>query len=574
MESFFFRMRLFLCLSVVSLGLLSCNDSSRSQSVGWHSTAPEGTMPPGFDTFIQRWNKKTQTWLENEVSTKQEEVNALRKKYFSSQDQKERDSLQSKLVNDSERLEILKTRLAEGDYIQLKTKEEIPTNLTWQDGMDEPEIGDPRAKKGGTVRLWVPGSFPDTFRPVGPNSNSGFRAKLYDEISMGLLNMHPVTGKLIPCLADRWSEAPDQRTVFFHIDPDATYSDGTKVRAIDFLVDMYIRTSEYTKAVMYENVFKEEVSHITLYGDDVIAVTLPEPKPLLPYYCSVINCSPPHFYSEFGPNYVTKYQWRVPPTTGAYTVDPDSMIRGRQVTMDRVQNWWAKDKKYSRYLFNPDHIVYNFIADESKAIELFRIGELDIMLLNKPELWHERMEIPEVHNGFIRRATFFTIYPRPPFGIFLNTSRPPFDNKDVRLGFHHALNIQKIININFRGDYQRLGSYASGYGKFTDDSIRAREFSPEKAREYFAKAGYTITCPDGILRKADGTRLTAEITFSNSSTSLATVMSQLREDARKCGLDLQLDSLDSMVNFRKIMEKRHQGCFMAWGFTPPHPNLA
>ncbi|MFR2949168.1 MAG: hypothetical protein ACLTNK_07515, partial [Akkermansia muciniphila] len=37
------------------------------------------------------------------------------------------------------------------------------------------------------------------------------------------------------------------------------------------------------------------------------------------------------------------------------------------------------------------------------------------------------------------------------------------------------------------------------------------------------------------------------------------------------GLEIQLDPLDSTVAFRKIMEKRAQASFMAWGFTPPHP---
>lgn len=569
-----YSIRLLLASLTFLFLMTACDDNSRSQGVGWHSNVPEGTMPPGFDTFVPRWNAKIEKWLSKESNSLEKEVGDLRNSYFHTQNLDEKNSIQGRLIAKTSQLEILRKRLVEGDYIQTKKTGDMPSGLVWKDGMEQPEIGDPKAKKGGSIRLWEAGSFPDTFRPIGPNSNNSFRGRLYDEIEMGLINLHPITGKVIPALADRWAIGPDGRTVYFHLDPNASYSDGVKVKPIDFLVCMHVRTSDYTKDVLYETVYKEEVSHITLYGDDVIAVTLPEARPLLPFYCSIFTPAPPHFYSEFGPNYVEKYQWRVPPTTGAYTISPEEMIRGRQITMKRVENWWARDKKFTKNTFNVDRIIYNFIADESKALELFRIGELDIMFMNKPELWHERMEIPEVHNGYIRRSTFFTIYPRPPFGIFLNTARPPFNDKNIRLGFHHALNIQKIIDINFRGDYQRLGSCASGYGRYTDSTIKAREFSPEKARKYFGQSGFTITCPDGILRKPDGTRLTAEITFPNGSGSLTTAMSQLKEDARKCGLDLQLDPLDSMVNFRKIMEKRHQACFMAWGFTPPHPTLS
>lgn len=318
-----------------------------------------------------------------------------------------------------------------------------------------------------------------------------------------------------------------------------------------------------------QQLFYQNASNITIYDDSRFSITLPFAKPLLPYYCTLFIPSPPHFYCEFGPNYVERYQWRIPPTTGAYVVKPDGIIRGRQVTLQRVPDWWARDKKFTKYMYNVDQIVYNFIAEPSKAIELFRIGELDVLNITKPELWHERMEIPEVHNGYINRSTFYTIYPRPPYGVFLNTSKAPFNDLNVRRGFQHALNIQNIIDITFRGDYQRLNSYNSGFGKFTNPYIKARPYSPEQARAYFARAGYTIPCPDGILRKPDGTRLTAAITFPNSSPSLASTLGKLKEDARKCGLEIQLDPLDSTVAFRKIMEKRAQASFMAWGFTPP-----
>lgn len=563
-------------LSSVTLSLLlaagtGCKDSSQSQGVGWQPNVPFGTLPPGFDSFPERWNKQVNDRLAREEAAKQKEIKNLRDQFFKEEDPKIREKLQSKLIADEAALSVIHRRQTEGDYIKFKTPADIPQDLKWEDGLDNPEIGDPNAKKGGVLRQWAPGSYPDTFRPNGPNSNSGFRGPLYDEIIIGLVSIHPVTGKIIPGIAHKWAETADRRTVYFELDPDARYTDGAKVKAIDLLVNMYIRTSEYSRDVFYNNFFYQNASNITIYDDSRFSITLPFAKPLLPYYCTLFIPSPPHFYCEFGPSYVERYQWRVPPTTGAYVVKPDGIIRGRQVTLQRVPDWWARDKKFTKYMYNVDQIVYNFIAEPSKAIELFRIGELDVMNITKPELWHERMEIPEVHNGYINRSTFYTIYPRPPYGLFLNTSKSPFNNLDVRLGFQYALNIQNIIDITFRGDYQRLNSYNSGFGKFTNPYIKARPYSPEQARACFAKAGYTIPCPDGILRKPDGTRLTAAITFPNSSPSLASTLGKLKEDARKCGLEIQLDPLDSTVAFRKIMEKRVQASFMAWGFTPPHP---
>ena len=255
-------------LSSVMLSLLlaagsGCKDSSQSQGAGWQPNVPFGTLPPGFDSFPERWNKQINDRLAREEAAKQKEIRELRDKFFKEEDSKVREKLQSKLIADEAALSVIHRRQTEGDYIKFKTPADIPQDLKWEDGLDNPEIGDPNAKKGGVLRQWAPGSYPDTFRPNGPNS--GFRGPLYDEIIIGLVSIHPVTGKIIPGIAHKWAESPDRRTVYFELDPDARYTDGAKVKAIDLLVNMYIRTSEYSQDVFYNNFFYQNASNITIY---------------------------------------------------------------------------------------------------------------------------------------------------------------------------------------------------------------------------------------------------------------------------------------------------------------------
>jgi hypothetical protein len=44
-------------------------------------------------------------------------------------------------------------RLALGDYFNFLKIEDLPSDLLWKDGLDEPEDSDPAAKKGGVFRL-------------------------------------------------------------------------------------------------------------------------------------------------------------------------------------------------------------------------------------------------------------------------------------------------------------------------------------------------------------------------------------------------------------------------------------
>ena len=40
------------------------------------------------------------------------------------------------------------------DFFEFKTPADLPSGLEWKNGGDLPEIGDPRAKKGGTLHTF------------------------------------------------------------------------------------------------------------------------------------------------------------------------------------------------------------------------------------------------------------------------------------------------------------------------------------------------------------------------------------------------------------------------------------
>src|SRR5690606_22282590 len=129
--------------------------------------------------------------------------------------------------------------------------------LDWKDGMDQPEIGDPAAKKGGVYRTFIP-TFPPTIRPFGENANNSFRGNLYDNVVMPLLNLHPGTLEIIPAVAKEWAVSEDRRTVYFRLDPEARYSDGVPVRARDFLIAVSLRVSDNLVNPYSKQYFREE----------------------------------------------------------------------------------------------------------------------------------------------------------------------------------------------------------------------------------------------------------------------------------------------------------------------------
>ena len=362
----------------------------------------------------------------------------------------------------------LETLRSYGNHIIEPGTGELASHLVGKGRMEEPEVGDPRAVKGGLVRLWINTPFPGTLRAFGPGSETFFNYSAIDNVWLPLVGLHPETFRPIPGLADRWAVSADGKTVFYHLDPEATYSDGRPVRAQDFLLNICLRTSGFARDPFWTTLFRSTYDQITVYGDSVIALTLPSPGPLLPYMaCVDFHPAHPGFYHDFNSLFLERYQWKVPPNTGGYVVVPGKIRIGERITLARVKDWWAKDRKYYRYSCNADQVEHVFVNLENKAVEMFRRGELDMMNVRKPEVWENRLELPEVHRGYIDKYSLEAGYACPPYGLYLNCADKLLKNPGIRRGLAHSVNMGMVIDTLFRGNMRRLGSYMEGYGDLT-----------------------------------------------------------------------------------------------------------
>lgn len=505
----------------------------------------EHSFPPGFDTFPARWNQEIRQYL-----------------------LQQQESTRNPIL-----LKRIAQRLEEGDVLELLDEQDVPEVLQWEKGENEPEIGDPNAIKGGNITLWNPSAYPNTFRGFGPNSFQYFNFSLYTNNEMKLVGIHPTTQAIIPGIASQWAYGADGRTVYFQIDPSARYSNGKPIHAIDVIVHLFLRTSPHARDPYALKVFREAFSHIRTYKGNILAITVPQKRPLLAFICSKdLSASEPSFYHEFGADFPTRYQWRIPPTTGGYSLDPAKIERGRSLSLSRIKTWWAADKKYYRYSCNVDTIQHLFGIDEARAFELLRHGKIDLIRITKPSSWHERLETPEVIQGYIEKTTFYTLCPQAPYGIYLNTAHKPLDSLDVRLGVQHALAINAALKSIFTGDSSRLKTYSEGYGDWSLKTLPERKFSPEKARNYFHSAGFTARDKDGILMRPDGTRLSISLSYSLLSPLIHHFCSFLQQKAKLCGLEIRLNSTEMTICSQEVYDKKHDAAFWAWPLSYPLPD--
>lgn len=434
----------------------------------------------------------------------------------------------------------------------------LPADLKWESNDTDPVYADPEAKRGGTFRDFM-SSFPLTLRKYGPDSNGGFAAYVR-ETNLPLLSTHPVTRNPIPMLANQWAFGADNKTLYFRINPKARWSDGQPVTADDWVFTLKMMRSKEINDPWYNNYYSTQISEVTKFDDHTLAITSGTEKSREDLLEALPFTPEPSHAIKLTANWVKEYNWKVLPVTGPYQIG--ELKKGKSVTFDRVKDWWGNDERYFQHRFNPDRIEIKVLRDQNIAWQHFLRGELDTFPLVMPNWWHDKSKTAEFEKGYIERLWFYNQTPQPPMGLYLNTADPLLSNLDVRLGIQHALALDKMIATLLRGDYQRLNTYGSGQGEFTNTDLKARPFDPALAREFFAKAGFTKTGPDGILRNDKGQPLSLSITYTTAEH--AQRLTLLREEAKKAGLNLELNLMDASAGFKSMLEKKHQSAWMAW----------
>lgn len=244
-------------------------------------------MPAVFDGFVERWNRAVERELRRELAEGE------RKEKLLVVSRGEGDG--RRLAEQARSVERIRKRLLLKDHIRLLPLEDVPDGLEWQTGMEEPDVGDPRAVKGGRVRLWINTPFPGTLRAFGPGSeNFSITPPL---TTCGFPSWGFIRKPSVPFRAWRTAgPCPQTENCFYHLDPEAAYSDGRIVKAQDFLLNICLRTSGFARDPFWTTLFRSMYDQITVYGDSIIALTLPSRGPLLPYMaCADFHPAHPGF---------------------------------------------------------------------------------------------------------------------------------------------------------------------------------------------------------------------------------------------------------------------------------------
>ncbi|MER9062618.1 extracellular solute-binding protein [Mesorhizobium sp. M0644] len=429
----------------------------------------------------------------------------------------------------------------------------------------------PDAPKGGSITYCVVGSF-DNLNPFILRSLRTTARGMMDQ-AFGNLVFEPLMQRnydeafsLYGLLADTADMDPERKSIEFHLDPNAKWSDGEPVTPEDvlFTYDVFTEKGRPPYSQRMKAIAKLEKT-----GDRSVRFTFNDKADReFPLIIALTPIIPKHAFNKD-----TFDRTTLKPVIGSGPYTVAQVVPGQRIVFKRNPDYWGKDVPSKRGFDNYDQITIEYFLNANAKQEAFKKGICAIDDDSDPVKRERDLDFPAFHRGEVIAETFDTGIPPVVNGFLFNTRLPKFSNPVVRRALGMLYDFEWANKNLFGGKYTRtmsfwqnselsaLGHPASEKEKallapypgrvpadvmdgtyrppVTDGSGQDRKVL-KAAFELLKSAGYTVQ--DGAMLDPEGKPFGFEIlTASQDEERLAAIYQRTLE---KLGIDVGIRSLD------------------------------
>ena len=309
----------------------------------------------------------------------------------------------------------------------------------------------PDAPKGGRVTLATIGSF-DSLNPFIIQGSSATGLGLIFDTLASPSNDEAFTKYGL--IAESVETPEDRSWVTFRLRKEARFHDGHPITAEDvvFSFNTLLEDGQPFYRSYYGNVETVETP-----DDHTVTFRFkPGENRELPLILGQLIVLPKHWWQ--GRDF-TQPGLDIPLGSGPYRVL--DLEPGRYIAFERVKEYWGRDLPVNKGRYNFDQIRYEYYRDRTLLFEGFKAGEYDLRGEFTAKNWAIRYDFPAVRDGRIKREELAHNRPSGMQGWVMNTRRPVFADRRVRLALNYAYNFEWASAAYQYGAYRRSASYFS-----------------------------------------------------------------------------------------------------------------
>ena len=408
-----------------------------------------------------------------------------------------------------------------------------------------------KPQEGGTVIRRLQGEIA-TLNPVMAQSVNDRQVDFYLHTPM----VHFDTDlQAMPGLAEKWEISDDGRVYTFHLNPAATFSDGSPVLASDVLFTLKKIIDPQSEAAQIAGAFDQlDLSATRVVDSHTIVVGFKDGiSPQLAHFNDLLVI-PEHVYSQG--DFKTEFNSKV---VGCGPYRLVRRVAGKEILVERRPEYWGPRPNLQRVLFK-------VIADDITAWNAMKRGEIDETIIST-DTWLAESRRPELQK-FIDFRRFYTLNYNY---IAWNNRNPLLNDKRMRRALAKCIDLKSIIENVYHGTARAMN------GPFTPDQwaynpeVPVIEYNPQEALRDLRSLGWLDTDRDGILDKGKKPLKMELLVTSGSVTS--NPFSQLYQaELKKIGVQLDIVPLDFATLIQRVLAGNYDAAYLSWNLDPdPDP---
>jgi peptide/nickel transport system substrate-binding protein len=405
--------------------------------------------------------------------------------------------------------------------------------------------------QGGTVLRRLPGDITSLNPIVSATRYDRLVAYyLYTPLVHLDVNLQPIPG-----LADKWEISADGKQYTFHLNPKATFSDGTPVRASDVLFTLKKIVDPASEAAQIASGFEKlDLATTRVVDDHTIVVGFKELQaPQLIRFNDVMTL-PEHVYAQgdFRAGWVDR----------AVSCGPYTLVRrvpGKEVVLQRRKDWWGPPVFI-------ETILFKVINDDKTAWSAVQRGDVDEAQVSA-DVWLMESRRPELQKTIDFRRFYTLNYNFIPW----NNRHPILGDRRVRRALAMCIDLQSIINNLYHGTARAMN------GPFTPDEwaynpdVPVIQYNPLEAQRILNSLGWVDSDHDGVLDK-DGKPFKFDLLITAGNSVSGPTAQLFQSELKKIGVQVNIVSLDFSAFMQRVLAGNFEAAQLGFDLDPdPDP---
>lgn len=354
----------------------------------------------------------------------------------------------------------------------------------------------------------------------------------------------------IPATAARWEMLDGGLTYVLHLDPRATFSDGTPVRASDVVFTLHKILDE--ESAQYGAAFELLDREKTRAVDErTVRVAFKEPRAgqLLSFNIGVL---PEHVFGkgDFKKNRATT-------GNGPYVLKQRTRDRG--LVLERREDYWREKPRIQSVLFRP-------IKDTAVAWKALQRGDIDVTRIDN-DVWARAKDDRKITG----KIAFHNVYRLGYNCIVWNLEDPILSDARVRRALAMSFDRDTVIEKIYEGQARPVSGPFTPGERANNPAVVPIEYNPTAAAALLQSAGWRDTNGDGILDR-DGRKFELTLLVLAGNDTSREQSQVLQAALRSLGVQLELRLVDDAAFYGQVLARNYQAAYIAWVNEPdPDP---